>query len=137
MVTNRFIVLQVNKLLRSKRGDFNKSAKIRIKKYYLKEDVVNNETPEGKANLTRNVEKICDSLYLSIETVVLRGLGYCLTTNSVQKFAKKIPKFIIWVVFLMLTHVNHDQPQIRFTLKSYISYKSGIFFCKFLDKVWS
>jgi len=62
MIANRFIVLQVNKLLRSKRGDFNKFAKIRIKKYYLKGDVVDNETPEGKANLTRDVEKICDKI---------------------------------------------------------------------------
>jgi len=48
--------------LRSKREDFNKSTKIRIKKYYLKEDVVDNETPEEKTNLTRNVEKICDKI---------------------------------------------------------------------------
>ena len=33
-----------------------------------------------------------DSLYLSIETVVLGGLGYRLTANSVQKFAKKYLK---------------------------------------------
>ena len=32
------------------------------------------------------------SLYLSIETVVLGGLGYRLTANSVQKFAKKYLK---------------------------------------------
>ena len=50
---------------------------------------------------------------------------------------KKKPKFIIWVVFLTLTRVNCDQPQIGFALKSYISYKSQIFFCKFLDKVCS
>ena len=50
---------------------------------------------------------------------------------------KKKPKFIIWVVFLTLTRVNCDQLQIRFALKSYISYKSRIFFCKFLDKVCS
>ena len=33
-----------------------------------------------------------NSLYLSIETVVLGGLGHCLITNSVQKFAKKYSK---------------------------------------------
>ena len=38
--------------------------------------------------------KLCSvcSLYLSIQTVVLGGLGYRLTANSVQKFAKKYLK---------------------------------------------
>ena len=36
--------------------------------------------------------RIAFSLYLSIETVVLGGFGYRLTTNSVQKFAKKYLK---------------------------------------------
>ena len=63
----------------------------------------------------------------------------CPTTAVKPKcqLQKKIPKFIIWVAFLMLTHVNHVQLQIGFALKSYISYKSRIFFCKFLDEVCS
>ena len=47
---------------------------------------------------------------------------------------KKKPKFIIWVTFLTLTCVNCDQLQIGFTLKSYISYKSQIFFANFWTK---
>jgi hypothetical protein len=39
-----------------------------------------------------NLGTLGTSLYLSIETVVLGGLGYRLTANSVQKFAKKYLK---------------------------------------------
>ena len=48
--------------MRSKRGDFVKSARTRIKKYYIKEDTVDEETTEGKTNLAKDVEKICDKI---------------------------------------------------------------------------
>jgi hypothetical protein len=49
-------------LLRSKRGDFVKSARTRIKKYYIKRDTVDEESLEGKTNLAKDVEKICDKI---------------------------------------------------------------------------
>ena len=41
---------------------------------------------------SNSLSNILTSLYLSIQTVVLGGLGYRLTANSVQKFAKKYLK---------------------------------------------
>ena len=55
----------MNKLLRSKRADFRKSAKAKISKYYVAGDDVDEESLEGKANLTSNVDKICGLLIKS------------------------------------------------------------------------
>ena len=49
-------------MLRSKRGDFVKSARTRIKKYYIKGDTVDEESSEEKTNLAKDVEKICDKI---------------------------------------------------------------------------